>query len=256
MLVLPAFGAGRSMVSVGKPSVANNQRMPTLIAGKVSTAGDNDTTAGTSTEKGKVAVDRDKERLACLSNNIGVGNTFVWASKDSNTSNYASMVEDTENPDNNVCFVLVGMRSDDARINTSDVQPQYFKWGDTITCGSWVDEEKMEKRILEAKKSGRTWATVAGSVGGAGVGVGAMELFGNDLIGGAVMGQESLTQYSKEWYTSKINQNKKDSDFDYSEFESLVAELKSYCGGSTEDTKCNEPKYKGLIDWYNANSAE
>ena len=48
---------------------------------------------------------REKERLACISNNIGVGNTFVWASRYSNTANYATMVEDTENPENNVCFV-------------------------------------------------------------------------------------------------------------------------------------------------------
>ncbi|MDR0726802.1 MAG: hypothetical protein LBF37_01935, partial [Rickettsiales bacterium] len=40
---------------------------------------------------------RDKEKAACISNNIGVGNTFVWASKYSNTNNYASMVEDTVN---------------------------------------------------------------------------------------------------------------------------------------------------------------
>ena len=37
---------------------------------------------------------REKERLACISNNIGVGNTFVWASRYSNTANYATMVED------------------------------------------------------------------------------------------------------------------------------------------------------------------
>ena len=33
---------------------------------------------------------REKERLACISNNIGVGNTFVWASRYSNTANYAT----------------------------------------------------------------------------------------------------------------------------------------------------------------------
>ena len=55
-------------------------------------------------------INRDAERLACVSNNIGVGNTFVWASKYSNTSNYSTMVEDTENPENNVCWVRVELR--------------------------------------------------------------------------------------------------------------------------------------------------
>ena len=45
---------------------------------------------------------REKEKQACISNNIGVGNTFVWASRYSNTANYATMVEDVENPENNV----------------------------------------------------------------------------------------------------------------------------------------------------------
>ena len=47
---------------------------------------------------------------------------------------------------------------------------------------------------LDARKSGRTWATVGGAVGGAGLGVGIMELFGNRLIGGKVMGQKSLDE--------------------------------------------------------------
>ena len=42
---------------------------------------------------------REKEKNICLSNNIGVGNTFVWASKYSNTQNYVNMVEDVEEPE-------------------------------------------------------------------------------------------------------------------------------------------------------------
>ena len=42
---------------------------------------------------------REAERNACINNNIGVGNTFVWASRYSDTSNYASMNEDVKNPE-------------------------------------------------------------------------------------------------------------------------------------------------------------
>ena len=135
---------------------------------------------------------REKERNACISNNIGVGNTFVWASRFSNVNNYSSMIEDVESPENNVCFVKVEMKSTDSKISVADIPAKYFEMGRTITCGSWADEETLRKRILDAKKSARTWGTVAGAVGGAAVGVGAMELFGNKLIGGSVEGQKSL----------------------------------------------------------------
>lgn len=131
----------------------------------------------------------ERQKQACLNNNIGVGNTFVWASRYSNTTNYASMVEDVNNPENNVCFVLVNITSADPRIDVSDVPEKYFQMGQNITCGSWADADVLRQRILDAKRSGRTWATVGGAVGGAGVGVGMMELFGNRLIGGDVMGQ-------------------------------------------------------------------
>ena len=69
---------------------------------------------------------RDAERAACLNNNIGIGNTFVWASKFSNTNSYAAMQEDLENPENNVCFVKVDLKSTDARVNMSDIPSRYF----------------------------------------------------------------------------------------------------------------------------------
>ena len=64
---------------------------------------------------------REKEKAACTMNNIGIGNTFVWASRYSNLNNYASMVEDIDEPDNNTCFVRVEMRSDDSKISVSDI---------------------------------------------------------------------------------------------------------------------------------------
>ena len=59
------------------------------------------------------------------------------------------MVEDVKNPENNVCFVRVELKSDDeSRISVSDVRPKYFAWGEAIKCGSWVNEQEMEDRIL------------------------------------------------------------------------------------------------------------
>lgn len=136
---------------------------------------------------------REAERNACINNNIGMGNTFVWASKYSNTSNYANMIEDVANPQNNVCFVKVDIKSnDESRVSASGLESKYFVWGENIECGSWVDKNVVEKRILDAKKGNRVTGIVLSSVGGAAVGVGAMELFGNKLIGGSVEGQKAL----------------------------------------------------------------
>lgn len=150
---------------------------------------------------------REEERNACINNNIGFGNTFVWASRYSDTSNYANMVEDVQNPQNNVCFVRVELKSDDeSRVSVSDVPARYFMWGENIECGSWADKNMIEKRILNAKKGNRIGGIVAASVAGAGVGVGAMELFGNRLIGGKLEGQknmEGLTLYKSQLLTLK-----------------------------------------------------
>lgn len=170
---------------------------------------------------------REKERAACIQNNIGVGATFVWASKYSDTSNYASMVEDVVNPENNVCFVKVGLKSEDSRIDVSDIPTKYFTMGDTVTCGSWADEANLEQRILDAKKKGRTWATVGGVVGGAGIGVGAMEAFGNKLIGGKVMGQKALE--GTELLCSQMKVLAKDNPAKYNEIKTSLNDLKKYC---------------------------
>lgn len=146
---------------------------------------------------------REAERDACINNNIGIGNTFVWASRYSDTSNYASMVEDVKNPENNICFVRVELKSDDpSRVSVNDVPGKYFMWGEIIDCGSWANADEIEKRILDARKSARVGGIVAASVGGAGIGVGTMELFGNDLIGGKVQGQK---QNDMTIYTSYLN---------------------------------------------------
>jgi len=207
-------------------------------------------------EEIKIVDDREAERQACESNNIGIGNTFVWASKNSDTSSYSSMVEDVENPEKNACFVRVEIKSDDSKISVSDIQPKYFMWGENITCGSWVDEEVMRQRILDAKKGARVGGIVASTVGGLGLGVGAMELFGNKLIGGKVQGQKDLAGYSL--YRSQLLVLKDKEPARYEGYVANLRDLKAAC--EQEDKKAelknactgNEPncciKYEKLMN--------
>lgn len=193
---------------------------------------------------------REKEKNACINNNIGIGNTFVWASRYSNLNNYASMVEDVEEPKNNTCFVRVELKSSDSKISVADVPAKYFEMGRTITCGEWADEGTIKKRILDAKKSARTWATVGGAVGGAAVGVGIMELFGNKLIGGSVEGQKSLSQ--NEQLRSQLLVLKKDKAAEYNEFGRYLKELRTECDkdiwkGTEKPEECQKFDYEGLL---------
>lgn len=173
---------------------------------------------------------REKEREACIRNNIGIGNTFVWASRYSDINNYATMVEDVENPENNTCFVLVGVKSSDSRIDLSDLPSKYFEMGRNISCASWVDEGKIESRILDAKKKNRTLATIGGVVGGATLGVGSMELFGNRAIGGSVMGQKALE--GKELIRSQLLVMKKNDTAQFNKLMDQIAEVKEMCEGT------------------------
>lgn len=170
---------------------------------------------------------REKEKAACINNNIGIGNTFVWASRYSNVNNYASMIEDLENPENNTCFVKVEVKSSDPKISVSDIPSQYYEMGRDITCGAWADEGKLRDRILAAKKSARTWGTVGGAVGGAGLGVGIMELFGNKLIGGAVEGQKGLND--DELLRSQLLVLKKEYPSQFEEFITSMETLRDEC---------------------------
>lgn len=178
---------------------------------------------------------RDREREACLNNNIGIGNTFVWASKYSSTGSYATMVEDTDNPENNVCFVKVGLKSDDKHVSVEDIPSKYFMWGDTITCGSWVDQSVLEKSILDGKKTARVLGTIGGTVGGAALGVGAMEWFGNDLLAKAgdgklkvLQGQEALK--GDELLASQLIVLKEKNPTRYDDIVKKANDLKQICG--------------------------
>ena len=199
----------------------------------------------------KVKDTRDSERAACIDNNVGIGNTFVWASRYSNTANYATMQEDTENPENNVCFVRVDLKSTDARIDMSGMNSKYFQMGELLTCGSWVDEEILKQRILDAKKTGRTLATVGGAVGGAAIGVGSMELFGNRLIGGKVEGQKNKKLSDTDVLRSQLLTMKKNNDSRYTTFMNDLRDLKKHCddlkkAGGTND-KCDAFNFDVLL---------
>lgn len=171
---------------------------------------------------------REAEKNACINNNIGFGNTFVWASRYSDTSNYASMVEDVKNPLNNVCFVRVELKSDDeSRISVSDVPAKYFMWGENIECGSWANKGEIEKRILDAKKGNRIGGIVAVSVASAGLGVGAMELFGNKLIGGKVQGQKNLE--GEKLYRSQLLTLKEKNPAQYNARVEDLKKIKAFC---------------------------
>ena len=195
---------------------------------------------------------REKERNACMSNNIGIGNTFVWASRYSNLNNYSAMVEDTLEPENNTCFVKVELISDDERVDVSDIQGKYFEMGNMITCGSWADKDDMRQRILDGKKKARVWGTVGASVGGAALGVGVMELFGNEAIGGKVEGQAALS--GDQLMRSQVLVLQKENKAEYDRFISQLQILKTECARdvwkNSEDAQVNEicKKYNGLFN--------
>ena len=193
----------------------------------------------------------ERQKQACLNNNIGVGNTFVWASRYSNTTNYASMVEDVNNPENNVCFVLVNITSADPRIDVSDVPEKYFQMGQNITCGSWADEGVLRDRILDATKKKRVWASVGATVGGAGLGVGMMELFGNQWIGGNVEGQHALK--GDELILSQLRVLKNESPSAFRDIMDALELMEKECNSSVWDgaekpSECDDINYKYLLN--------
>jgi len=115
-------------------------------------------------------------------------------------------------------------------------------WGENIECGSWVNEKDMEKRILDAKKGARVGGIVASTVGGAGLGVGIMEAFGNRLIDGKVMGQKSKELTPAELYRSQLLVYK---DKNKDEYDKICKALKVL--GDNSDTNVNDVDIKSLI---------
>ncbi len=199
----------------------------------------------TQTPQPSVVDKREKEKAACISNNIGAGNTFVWASRYSNTNNYSTMVEDIDTPDNNTCWVRVELKSSDSKVKVSDIPAQYFEMGRTITCGAWADEEVLKKRILDAKKTARTWGTIGGAVGGAAIGVGAMELFGNTLIGGKVEGQFDKSLSETDLLLSQLAvEYKENGHGDFSTYYNAVQDLDRECKKWPDGVKMDDETKK------------
>jgi len=251
-VVLTLVSVGANAAPQGRSAMAN-KFMPasrsTVSASQLNAAASATSSAKTeeTTTKTESAVDmREAERNACINNNIGIGNTFVWASRYSDTSNYASMVEDIENPQNNVCFARVELKSDDeSRVKVSDIAPKYFMWGESIECGSWADQQLIEKRILEARKGARIGGIVASTVGGAGLGVGVMELIGNTSIKGwkgqkGLEGEELVTYYKTMLESAE---NKK-------EIVAALEKIKKYKdeNGKVDDYDTYKPYIEQFVD--------
>ena len=102
---VPATGRGRASVSNqhdGRAAVSKKYINNVATTNSSNTSGDN--TSGDAegqspapdikpdVEPEKTKDMREREKAACIQNNIGVGATFVWASKYSNSSNYSSMI--------------------------------------------------------------------------------------------------------------------------------------------------------------------
>lgn len=270
LIAMPAMAAspaGQARRSMQTQMVTNAPRRATTASTNQITAmasAANSTASDTTSEnkssarvepvtENKTVDTREKEKNACINNNIGIGNTFVWASRYSNRDNYATMVEDTENPENNTCFVRVEVKSTDNRVSTSDIPAKYFEWGQNITCGAWADEGTLKQRILDAKKTARTWATVGGAVGGAGVGVGIMELFGNKLIGGKVQGQKNKNLSDDQVLKSQLLTLKEKNPTQYTEFKNNLRALVDECNKDiwTDDNQpeaCKEYDFEGILN--------
>lgn len=236
----------RSMIgSVHKKSSLKWDGEPVINAVGVVSAG----TENESPQPNDRPDNREAERIACLSNNVGMDATFVWASRYSNTASYSMMVEDVEHPENNVCFAHVKIQSTDNGVNLSDFDSKYFPVDEVVTCGSWVNKEKLENRILDAKKTTRTLATIGGAVGGAGIGVGAMEVFGNNLLEKAgwddVQGQNALSK--DELFISQMKIYKEEQPVQYKNIMCILKELKDICDGSNPPDNCNTINYKDIL---------
>ena len=266
VFALPAMAAtGR--VGVKSPVAAANRVAPTKMASMSVNTGTVTATENlndkssiryestTESVKPQPEIDRrEKEKAACIQNNIGVGNTFVWASRYSNTNDYSTMIEDVENPENNTCFVKVALKSADPKISLTDIRDQYYEMGRDITCGAWADADKIEKRILDAKKNARTWATVGGAVGGAALGVASMELFGNKLIGGAVEGQKDKSLSQDDLLRSQLLALKKENNAQFKEIVGHLESLQKECAktiwaeeGVEKPAICQEHNYDYLL---------
>ncbi|MDR1826557.1 MAG: hypothetical protein LBQ49_02595 [Rickettsiales bacterium] len=118
-------------------------------------------------------------RNACLMGATG----SVWANKayarpDGVAADMAAAMTEHETAGENACFYPVAIKSADIKNMGRFFPPRHFMAGATVECGSWIDAADLDAAILDAKKNARTGWTIAASVGGAALGVGAVEGIG------------------------------------------------------------------------------
>lgn len=258
LITLPGIAAsvrepGRMVNSfMPRAGVGPAPRVNASSSGGVNSGGTSATTnAGNGSGSSTTKNDIQAQKNACLQNNTSIDSVFVWASKYSNTKDYSTMIEDITEPENNACFVKVSLDSDDPAVDLSDMPYKYVVMGNKMVCGNWVEESVIEERVLSAKKKGRVWASVGVAVGGAAVGVGAMELFGNRLIGGAVEGQADMQ--GTQLVCSQLKVLKTKDEAKYNQIQAQITKLKDACnitweGDDYKDSveKCGKYNYEVL----------
>ena len=180
------------------------------------------------------------QRDACLMRAGQHAGTFVWASRNSNTTSYATMVEDVENPENNTCYVKVSVQNSDERVDTHDIPSRYFAMGQNVTCGGWLDTEDLKARVLDAGKSRRVWGAVATSFVGAGAGVGvsegAMAIAAKKGSDSQLLGQKALD--GTELLISQIKELKRKNIVEYNRVMNAMQVLDETCD---KEWQCDKP---------------
>ena len=184
----------------------------------------NDTQTAASTYE----IDLNGQKAACL---MTAGN--VWANRlNASPDGVPATFPKTENPNaaDNACFTLVSMQSSEIKNMGRFFPPRYFRQGDAVECGSWIDQQVLDDAILDSKKTGRIIGTIAASVGGAAIGVGITELIGRKFITG-FEGQKDYERESKELLTSLKNDKRNpENAAAYKNYEAAIQELVKLCG--------------------------
>jgi hypothetical protein len=190
-------------------------------------------------------------RDACMSHASQRIGEFVWASRNGNNTNYSLMVEDTEHPENNVCFAKVSVENRDERVDTDTIPARYFPLGQNVVCADWVPVEDLQARITEAGKSRRVLGAVSTSLAGAGIGVGisegAMAIAAKQGSKSSLMGQHALE--GQELLISEIKKIKQEDARKYTEIITKLQALDTACD-AIKEAKCLPDECKESLNLY------
>ena len=170
----------------------------------------------------------NKEQNICLAQNKGGiqgvadnGSTFKWVKLKSNKipKNYGMKGLNTNQfvASNDLygsfCLSKITVQSDDKKIQDllNEASTAYFAVGDAFTCGSWIDQKKLDTITEEVrKKAGKDegvsswkgkvtmlWTALGGAaVGGAAGGLIADSLQGGGKLGGLIKNDDAKVAYS------------------------------------------------------------